>query len=267
VVMCRAAFALVVCLTLGACDQEPVFDASNLIAYQNSFNAINARLSPADQHRLDIALRTLAAGYVLAYMAVPLPGADGLTNVATLDGTIPRQIYLARMRSSINGKRAAAIIERVTSDLDKAIAYADRQPASARHDVDALVVENPRYYWNRGKGREVDQPIIEFSVYNGGKQSIQSIYIDAAVSSGKHEWARDGIQWGFTQPFEPGETRRIKFSPAASRLGDRELESVYDPDFIVKIANAYDAHGNGILNINTDVVEAMHKQRELLRGG
>jgi hypothetical protein len=263
--MRRAAFALVVCLTLGACDQEPVFDASNLIAYQSSFNTINARLSPADRHRLDIALRTLAAGYVLAYLAVPLPGADGLTDVATLDGTIAREIYLARMRSSINGRSAAAIIDRVASDLDKAIAYADRQPASARHEIDALVVENPRYYWNRSK--LADQPFIECSVYNGGKQSIQSIYLDAAVSSGKHEWARAGIQYGFSQPFEPGEMRKIKFSPAApSKLADRELESVYDPDFTLKVANAYDMHGNGLLSINADVVEAIHKQRELLRG-
>jgi|HubBroStandDraft_5_1064220.scaffolds.fasta_scaffold173479_2 hypothetical protein len=264
--MRRAAFALVVCLTLGACDQEPVFDASNLIAYQSSFNAINARLNPADQHKLDIALRTLAGGYILAYQAVPLPGADGLTNVATLDGTIPREIYLARMRSSINGKSAAAIIKRVTGDLDQAIAYADLQPASAKHQLDALVVENPRYYWNRGK--LVDQAFIEFSVYNGSKQPIQSIYLDAAVSSDKHEWARAGIHYGFSQPFEPGEMLQIKFSPPGpTGLADRQLESVYDPDFTLKVANAYDMNGNWLLYVNTDVVDAMRKQRELLHGG
>src|SRR5580698_7078939 len=236
--MRRVAFALVACLALAACDREPVFDASNVIAYQSSFIEINARLSSANQHRLDIALRTLAAGYILAYLAVPLPGADGLTNVATLDGPIPRGIYLMRMRSSINGKTAAMIIDRVTSDLDKAIVYADRQPASARHDVDALTVENPRYYWNRGRGNVVDQPFIEFSVYNGSKQPIQSIYLDAAVSSDKHEWARAGIHYGFSQPFEPGEMLQIKFSPPGpTGLADRQLESVYDPDFTLKVAN------------------------------
>jgi hypothetical protein len=264
--MRRATFAFFACLALGACDREPLFDATNLIAYQSSFNAINARLSAADQHRLDIALRTLAGGYILAYQAVPLPGAGGLTNVATLDGTIPREIYLARMKSSINGKSAAAIIDRVKSDLDRAIAYADLQPASARQQLEAVVVENPRYYWNRGK--TADQAIIEFSVYNGSKEPIQSLYLDAAISSGKHEWARTGIHYGFAQPFEPGEMLHVKFSPPApTGLAEKQLESVYDPDFTLKVANAYDMNGNWLLNVNADVVEAMRKQRELLRGG
>ena len=264
--MRRAAFALVACLTLGACDQEPVFDAANLIAYQSSFSAINARLNPADQHKLDIALRTLAGGYILAYQAVPLPGAEGITDVATLDGTIPREIYLARMRSSINGKSAAAIIGHVTSDLDKAIAYADLQPAGAKHQLDAFVIENPRYYWYRTK--TLDQPFIEFSIYNSSKQPVQSIYLDAAVSSGRHEWARAGIHYGFAQPFEPGEMLQIKLAPPATTgLAERELETVYDPDFTLKLANANDMNGNRLLFVNADVVEAMRKQRDLLRGG
>ena len=263
-----AAFAFVACVALGACDHEPVFDASNLIAYQSSLDAINARLGPADQRKLDIALRTLAGGYIIAYQAVPLPGADGLTNTATLDGTIPREVYLARLRSSINGKSGAAVIDQVTADLDKAIAYADRQPASASHQLDAVVIDNPRYYWDRGKGRTPDQAFIEFSVYNGGKLPIRQIYLDAAVSSGKHEWARAGIDYSFLQPLEPGVMLQVRFSPPGpAGLADKQLENVYDPDFTLKVANAYDMNGNRLLFVNADVADAMRKQRELLRGG
>ena len=100
--------AVLCCLALAACDSEPLFDASSVPAYQKSLDAINARLNLQDRNRLKIALVTLAAGGTAEFTRAGLPRVPA--NIAALESVANPTPLLDRMRPTIEGKTAAAVI-------------------------------------------------------------------------------------------------------------------------------------------------------------
>jgi hypothetical protein len=174
-------FAVLCCLALAACDHEPTFDASSLPAYQTSLAEINGRLGEKDQHRLQVALMTLATGYGTDYTAFALANPDMAANFEALDGVANPLSFLDHMRSGIQGRTAASVIRHVADDLDYEIARAENQADGVEKALAAFIVENPRYFWDRGS--RPGQPTVEFSIYNGSKAPISTIYLTGALTA------------------------------------------------------------------------------------
>src|SRR5580692_5300011 len=123
-----ASIAAICCLALTACsDDEPVFEASSVPAYQKSLSKIKANLSASDQRKLQVALLTLVAGSGADYTAYALANPSQIEDLEELKGGLNTLIFLDRMRPVIDGKTAAAVIARVGTDLDYAIAKAESE--------------------------------------------------------------------------------------------------------------------------------------------
>ena len=203
--MKRACLALLCCLALAACDDAPRFDASSLPAYQKSLRDIKATLSARDQQRLDVALITQAAGYATGNL--PLANPQSLAVLSELDRVADplTLIFLDRLRPKIDGRSAAKVIALVADDLDFAISRAEEQSAGTDKILAAVTVENPRYYWNRGKYS--DQPSIEFSVANRGTSTIRGITVNGVLTMhGRAEPLAAGhLYYVFSSALQPGE--------------------------------------------------------------
>src|SRR4029077_14481624 len=131
-----------------------------------SLDAINARLNVQERNRLKIALVTLAAGGAAEFTQAGLPRVPA--NIAALEGVANPTLLLDRMRPTIEGKTAAAVIGIVVAHIDAEIARAEGQLGGADTDkmLSKIVIENERYDWDR-TGRP-DRATIKFSIYNGG---------------------------------------------------------------------------------------------------
>jgi hypothetical protein len=263
--MKRACLALLCCVALAACDDAPRFDASSLPAYQKSLRDIKATLSARDQQRLDMALITQAAGSA----AGTLPPADPqlVAVLSALDGVANPLIYLDRLRPKIDGRSAAKVIALVADDLDFAISRAEQQSAGTDKILAAVTVENPRYYWNRGKNS--DQPSIEFSVANRGASAITGITVNGVLTMhGRAEPLAAGhLYYVFWRALQPSEQRPVMLVPdPRSAWANKNLETAYDADLMLKVTNFSDTTGKRLLATDADIVEAMKRKRDFLRG-
>ena len=175
------AAAALCCLALVACDPEPLFDTSSVPAYQKSLDAINAKLNLQERNRLKIALVTLAAGGAAEFTRAGLLRVPA--NIAALEGVANPTIVLDRMRPTIEGKTAAAVIGIVVADIDAEIARAEGHLGNPDADktLSKIVIENERYDWDR-TGRP-DRATVKFSIYNGSAKAISRVYLGAVLSS------------------------------------------------------------------------------------
>jgi hypothetical protein len=258
-------FAILCSLALASCDNGPTFDASSLPAYQKSLGDIEATLSAQDQHKLDIALITIAIGSAAKMLPLANPRSNAI--FPSLDGVINPLIYLDRLRPVIDGKGAAKVMALVAADLDLAISRAEAQSAGSEKLLDAFVLANPRYYWDREKYS--DKPTIEFSVYNGGEYPISSITVSGVLTMRRRAppLAAGSVSYIFPRPLQPSHQEWVKIVPfAGNALANEDLKSDYDADIAVKIANVVDTNGKRLLYTDADIVEAMGKNRDVLRG-
>jgi hypothetical protein len=261
-------FAVLCCFALAACDIEPTFDASSLPAYQKSLSEIKTRLSAEDQRKLQLALLTLAAGGAADYTAFALANPSSIANMEALDGVANPLILLDRMRPRIEGRSAAAVIRNVANDLDYAISRAEAQSSGAEKELAALIIENPRYRWDRSKGNS--RRTAEFSVYNGSTMPISRIYLSGELTTPgrKTPLAVGGLIYRFGNPLQPGAQQQV--SVDLGTPGDwtaKQLETVYDADLKLKVSNIDDANGRRLLAVNTDVLDTLRHKRAVLRGG
>lgn len=264
-----AFFALFCCLALAACGggDEPVFDASSVPAYQKSLGKIKAKLSAADQRKLQVALVTLVEGSGATETARLLGSPPQAEDVEELKGGVNTLAYLDRMRPVIDGKTAAAVIARVTADLDSAIAKAENEGGVKQ--LSAFVIENPRFGFegNGGNGALT----VEFSVYNGSKDSIAMVYASGEFTA--RELATP-IQFGtiaahFLNILQPGAQEQIvKVSVGLPPPWTRaQLANIYDGDLKLKIWNVGKSDGKLLVSSNLSQFDAMRKKRDLLRAG
>jgi hypothetical protein len=291
VAMRIASFAVLVCLALAACDLEPTFDASSLPAYQNSLGAIKARLSEQDQQRLQLALLTLAAGSAAEYTAFALSDRDTPEHIEALDGVANSLTLLDRMRPTIDGHTAAAVIRHVADDLDLAIARAERQAGGAEKALAAFIIENPRYSWTRGtnpiqrtvkfavRGRDNDpvsgivvtatQPTLEFSIYNGSKEPISGIVVTAMLIASNRDapLLAGDVGYRFASPLQPGVQQRVEVAfRAPGPWTAKQIDTADDMTLRVKLSNVFKADGGRLLAANVGWIDVMRKKRDFLRG-
>lgn len=288
----RALILLGLGLTLAACERAPTFDASSLPAYQKSLSDIKTRLSAGDQHRLQLALLTLAAGEGAYYTAFAIANPQAVDNTEALDGVANPLILLDRMRPRIAGRSAAAVIRMVADDLDFAISRAEAQTDGARKELGAFVIENARFYWDRNKpnnqpqltiysgGRTVriysdrnkpgNEPTAQFSVYNGSRIAVSAIYVSGIVTVPglRTPLATGSVRYAFARPLQPGAQQLVTVDLGLpSGWTAKQLEGVYNADLALKVANVDDASGRRLLAVANDVLDTMRKKRDELRGG
>jgi hypothetical protein len=258
--------AALCCLALAACDSEPQFDASSVPAYQKSLDAINARLNLQDRNRLKIALVTLAAGGAAEFTRAGLPRV--LANIAALESVANPTLVLDRMRPTIEGKTAAAVIGTVVADIDAEIARAEGHLGSADADktLSKIVIENERYDWD-WTGRP-DRPRVKFSIYNGSAKAISRVYLGAVLASRGRAtpWATGALFHSFNPALQPGTQQQAIIFITSGELADTELKRVYDANLTLKVTNADDTAGRKLLVFNSDLIEAMRMERLVLRG-
>src|ERR1700682_5618478 len=165
--MKRSGLAILCFFLLSACIFDPAFDTSSWDAYQTSSSAIRAKLSNDDQRALEISLK-----YVLTEGA---PQSDGQpANIVAARILANSNLILARLGARINGRSAAAVIQNLCIKLDAEISDTEARLQNAGNVLAAVEVESASYYW-RTSGF-LEQPVIEFSVFNGGKVAISRGY-------------------------------------------------------------------------------------------
>jgi hypothetical protein len=261
-------FALACCVALAACDQqEPTFDASSIPAYQKSLAAIKAKLSAQDRQKLQVALLTLSAGGFAFFTAFALSDPAKTDAYESLDGLGNGLMLLDRMRSNINGKTAAEVIRRVADDIDYTIARAEAQGVvGSAKDLNGIVIENPRY---RLSDARHPQPQAEFSVYNGSKIAISSIFLAGVLTAPgvKEPLVFDNLTHGFTPPLQPGAQQQVSISlNLVGPWTTEHFQKAYDADLKLKVANVIDPSGKILLTVSTRALDTLRHKREVLRG-
>ncbi len=260
-----ASFAVFAALALTACDREPTFDASSAAAYQRSFSAITAKLSAEDQHRLSVALLTLALGNSAVSNALELTGPVSLNDLVTLTGVANPLLFLDRVRPAISGRSAATVIRDLAAELDNEIARAETQAGGAEKLLAAIVIDHSRYYWDDRR----NCAMIEFSVFNGSKTAISRIYISAVLTVPGRAGIlmTGGIRYGFERGLQPGVQVPVALPiTATSPRTATQLERLREANLVVKLTNVQYASGKKLVPLDTDILDGMRSKRDLLRG-
>jgi hypothetical protein len=262
--MAKPYLAVLCFLALTACNSGPAFDVSSQAAYLKSLDAITEKLGAEDERRLDVALLTLALGNTVQSNALQFANSAALKNLVALNGVANPLLFLDRVRT-ISGRSATGVINLVAADLDEQIGRSEAASAGAYKQLGAVVVDHPRYHWDRKR----NQPIVEFSVYNGGKGAISRIFVSCVLSiTGRRgNWRTTGASYKFERDLEPGVAVPVMLvSRAVNAQTAKELESAYDADVAVKVSNIEDADGKRLVRIDTDILEGMRSKRDFLRG-
>lgn len=258
--------AALVGLALSGCDHDLVFDASSPAAYQKSLDEITAKLSADDQRRLQIALVTIAVGNTAQSNAVVLAVPGSLANLVSLQGVANPLPFLDRVRATIDGRSAAAVIRKVAADLDSEISREEAQSAGADKVLAAVAIEHPRYRWDS----QHKQPTIDFSVFNGTKNVIYRIYVSGVLTVAEDragKWLTGGLNYDFQKGLEPGEQMPVTLIPkVASAQTIKSLASLYNADVSVKVTNIETSAGKKLVPIDVDILDGMREKRKLLRG-
>jgi hypothetical protein len=258
--------AALCCLALAACDSEPLFDASSVPAYQKSLDAINARLNLQDRNRLKIALVTLAAGGAAQFTRAGMPRVPA--NIAALEGVANPAIVVDRMRPTIEGKTAAAVIGIVVADIDAEITRAEGHLGDPDADktLSKIAIENQRYYWDQAGS--YNSAKVQFSIYNGSAKAISRVYLGAVLASPGRAtpWGTGALFHSFTPALQPGTQQQAIIFITSGELADTELKRIYDANLTLKVTNADDTAGRKLLVFNSDLIEAMRMERLVLRG-
>jgi|SRR6185437_16241691 hypothetical protein len=250
--MKRLSLTILFCFLLSGCIFDPVFDTSSWDAFQQSANAIRAKLGNDDLRRLDIALKYLLAestqGFVVA-------GPQFSTYGAGSNGVNP-YFVLARLAPKINGKTAADVISDLATRLDAEIAATESR--NFGNALETVQVFSPTYYWKQSG--YATQPIIEFSVRNDGNVPISRVYFKAVLTSPGRPvpWARQIFVQNFKGGLEPREKQLLTF-PVSGDWRDPQLQYLSGAELKVSVANFNDANGERVVAFDSERLELERK--------
>jgi len=258
--MKRSSLAILCCFLLSACVFDPVFDASSWDAYQRSSAAVKAKLSNDDLRRLEVALKYLL---VEATPQVELQR-QMVTNVAAMANFINPYAILSRLGPRINGKSAAVIIQDLSIKLDTEISEAEARLHS-ENTLGTVEVSSPSYYWKRSGFLE--QPVVEFSVRNGGQIPVSRIYFSAVLTSPNRTipWARQEFVQTFKGGLEPREKQQLTYQPRSGEWNDKQLKYLPDATLKVVVTNFEDANGARMIAVDSDLLDMKRKVRASLQ--
>jgi hypothetical protein len=258
--MKRFCLIILSCLLLSGCMFDPVFDMSNWQNYQSSLASIKAKLSNDDIRRLDIALKYLAIETTLKAEADTLMA----SNLQTIGSRLNPLMMFNLLRPRINGKSAASIIADLTLKLDTEIAQGDARLKNVGGLANSVEVTAPYYAWKR-VGR-IEQPTIEFAVFNGSKAPISRIYFRIALTTPNRSipWAKQDYIEAFTGGLEPREKRQLTLSPSGN-WSDPQLRYLSNAELKVDVVNFEDANGQKMIGIDPNSLELERKVRAALQ--
>jgi uncharacterized protein DUF6694 len=246
--------AILFCFLLSGCIFDPVFDTSNWESFQTSVGEVTAKLSNDDLRRLDIALKYLAS--------------EGMPRVE-IDSQVPNRaaaagdranpfLIFTQLRSRINGKSAATIIKDLSIKLDAEISQAEARLQSVEGVAGSVEVSSPGYYWKRS-GR-LEQPAIEFAVFNAGKLPISRVYFRIALTTPNRPipWAKQDYVQVFNGGLEPREKRQLSLQPHGE-WSDPQLRYLSNAELKVTVLNFEDAIGQRMIPVDKGSLELKRK--------
>jgi hypothetical protein len=259
--MKRSSLAILCCFLLSACIFNPVFDASSWDAYQRSLAAIKAKLSNDDLRRLEIALK------YLLFEATPKIELDGqvFTNMVARANFTNPNIVLSRLGPRINGKSATVIIQNLSIKLDTEISEAEARLQSSENVFGAVEIGSPNYYWR--KSGFLDQPVIEFSVRNGGKFPISRIYFSGVLTTPGRSipWAKQDFVQSFKGGLEAREKQQLTLQPRYGEWNDKQLKYLPEAKLKVVVTNFEDANGEKMIAVDSVALDLKRKVRASLQ--
>jgi hypothetical protein len=257
--MKRSISAILCCLLLAGCIFDPAFDTSSWDAFQKSSEAVRAKLGNDHLRRLEIALK-----YLLLESAQRVDG-QMLNNVIARENFPTLQVTLARLGPKINGKSAAAIIQDLSIKLDTEISQIESRMRNADGVLAAVEVGSPTYYWRRSG--YITKPVIEFTVYNGGKVPISRVFLGGVLTSPNRSipWVNQGLTLSFKGGLEPREKKQMKFEPTSGEWADKSLSDLTNPELKLTVINYEDASGEKVIAIDGNSLEVRRKVRSLLQ--
>jgi hypothetical protein len=256
--MKRSGLAILCFFLLSACIFDPVFDTSSWDAYQTSSSAIRAKLSNDDLRRLEIALKYLLTEGAPQIDAQP-------ANIVAARILANSNLILARLGARINGRSAAAVIQNLCIKLDAEISDTEARLQNAGNVLAAVEVESASYYW-RTSGF-LEQPVIEFSVFNNGKVPISRVYFSGVLTSPNRSipWVKQGFVRYFKGGLEPHEKQRLTLEPRASDWNDMQLKDLSNAQLKVVVTNFEDGNGERAIAVDIESLDAKRKVRASLQ--
>jgi hypothetical protein len=257
--MKRLSLTILCCFLLSGCIFDPAFDMSSWGTYQASLAAMKAKLGIDDQHRLDIALKYLAIENTLRAQA----DVQMVSNVAVAgNGLNPFAMY-NQLRPKIDGMRAVTVIRNLALKLDAEISQTETALKDGESSQKPVEVTAPGYYWKRN-GR-LEQPAIEFNVFNGGKSAISRIYFRIALITPNRSipWARQDYIEVFKGGLEPREKRQLSLQPRGD-WSDPQLKYLPDAVLKVDVLNYEDANGQKMIDVDGGSLELKRMVRAAL---
>lgn len=255
--MKRVSLVILCCVLLSGCILQPVFDTSSWDAYQKSAAAIKAKLGNDDLRRLEIALQ------YLLLESTPGLGANGqqIGNVAFRQNFADPYLVLARLGPRINGRTATDIIENLSIKLDTEISESEARLQNTETPLGTVEISSPSYYWQRSG--YIGQPIIEFSVRNGGKLPISRIYVDLVLTTPNRAipWVRQQFVQTFKGGLEPREKQQLTLQPRVGGWNDPQLEYLPNAELKVTVINFADMNGQKMIADDIDRLDLKRKVR------
>jgi hypothetical protein len=259
--MKRLSLAILCCFLLTGCIFDPVFDTSSWDAYQRSSAAIRAKLGNDDLRRLDLALK------YLVIESTPRLEPDGplLSNVSVRGNLVNPIMLLARLGPRINGRSASALIKDLSIRLDAEILQTEAILQGVENVSGAVEVGSSSYYWK--KSGYLEQPVIEFSVRNGGKSAISRIYFHFALTSPGRSipWAKQDFVQTFKGGLEPREKQQLTLQPRTAEWSDPQLKVLPNAELKVTVVNFEDATGERVIAVDRDGLDLKRKVRAALQ--
>ena len=246
--MKRSSLAILCFFLLSGCIFDPAFDTSSWDAYQTSASAVRAKLSNDDLRRLEVALKYLTTEGT--------PQMDGQLAINAAGKIYPNtKLILARLGPKINGRSAAAVIQNLSIKLDTEIADTEARMQGTGKVLAAVEVESPSYYWRRSG--VIEQPVIEFSVYNAGKVPISRVYFSSALTSPNRSipW----VKQGFVRVFKGG------LEPRYGEWNDKQLKDLSNAELKVVVTNFEDANGEKAVAVDSESLDVKRKVRAALQ--
>jgi hypothetical protein len=257
--MKRSVLAILCCLLLSGCIFDPAFDTSSWEAFQKSSAAVRAKLSNDDLRRLEIALK-----YLLLEGTLRNDGQWLNTVVARESFANPRAI-LAGLGPRINGRSAAAIVKDLSIKLDVEISEIESRMQNVEGVLTAVEVASATYYWRRSG--YFNKPVIEFSVYNGGKVPISRVYISGVLTTPNRSipWVKQSFTINFKGGLEPRERKRMTFDSLTGEWSDKNLSDLTNAELKLAVTNFEDASGEKVIAVDSNSLEVKRRVRSLLQ--
>jgi hypothetical protein len=257
--MKRSGLAILFCLLLSGCIFDPVFDTSSWSAYQTSLATIQAKMSNDDLRRLEVALKYLESD------GAPRIAVQPVNVMVVSTGYTSAGAFLGRLAPSINGRSGRAVIQNLAMKLDAEISSIESRMRNIDKALAAVEVTGASYRWRRSGNLE--QPVIEFSVYNAGKVPISRVYLTGVLTTPNRTipWVKQAWVRSFRGGLEPRERQRVTLEPRFGEWNDRQLKDLYNADLKVTVTNFEDVNGEKHLGLDIDSLDVKRKVRTSLQ--